>query len=535
MVTVPELHDVAILAPWYAPAQANVAIHRYLDPGFVAQFQADVSSAPQHNPTLFAWQREDRMPAAQGNLLKLRRPVHRTFHIVAWEASCKLPTAPAGQPPVAPEKIASAGFVLRTRLGGVLTGFQLVKGKPQGWDTVEAGDDPDAARQVKALGLVARSATPAPGYTGEETFPLHPLTVQDGNAQHTLLFGYLPIGGGDFVPPAAPPPDTSGTLPEDLPWPYGLADRGAGPPPSYSYDRQITGGQIDSRLAAVLRVLLGRYQLADMPAWSDPANAALVGLLDALAFHADPQAGLSAQALRDWAAAHQAPGVTLGSVLRDTATAQALLTALSEAAPSDNVALPPGAAVPTGDRNLLVIEAVATQLRAALRLQLAQTIATSSADLPVPKLQSGPSGRYFVVPFLRTICPNGCERIHWGSPSDPFAVAAAFDPDAARPLRIEMPDLSDARRGLARGATFDMPPSLANLMNGLNSKAATQNMMTGGGGSTGGLGIRFLCSFSLPAITICAMIMLSITLSLLNIFLGWMAWVKICLPLPAKK
>lgn len=222
-------------------------------------------------------------------------------------------------------------------------------------------------------------------------------------------------------------------------------------------------------------------------------------------------------------------------MLRDTATAQALLTALSEAAPSDNVALPPGAAVPTGDRNLLVIEAVATQLRAALRLQLAQTIATSSADLPVPKLQSGPSGRYFVVPFLRTICPNGCERIHWGSPSDPFAVAAAFDPDAARPLRIEMPDLSDARRGLARGATFDMPPSLANLMNGLNSKAATQNMMTGGGGSTGGLGIRFLCSFSLPAITICAMIMLSITLSLLNIFLGWMAWVKICLPLPAKK
>lgn len=261
MVTVPELHDVAILAPWYAPAQANVAIHRYLDPGFVAQFQADVSSAPQHNPTLFAWQREDRMPAAQGNLLKLRRPVHRTFHIVAWEASCKLPTAPAGQPPVAPEKIASAGFVLRTRLGGVLTGFQLVKGKPQGWDTVEAGDDPDAARQVKALGLVARSATPAPGYTGEETFPLHPLTVQDGNAQHTLLFGYLPIGGGDFVPPAAPPPDTSGTLPEDLPWPYGLADRGAGPPPSYSYDRQITGGQIDLRLAAVLRVLLGATSL----------------------------------------------------------------------------------------------------------------------------------------------------------------------------------------------------------------------------------------------------------------------------------
>jgi hypothetical protein len=98
-----------------------------------------------------------------------------------------------------------------------------------------------------------------------------------------------------------------------------------------------------------------------------------------------------------------------------------------------------------------------------------------------------------------------------------------------------MPDLSDAKKGLARGASFDMPPGLANLMNGLNSSAAQQAMMTGAGGSTGGLGIRFICSFSLPAISICAMIMLSITLSLLNIFLGWMAWIKICLPLPVKK
>jgi len=529
MVTVPEAHDVAILAPWYAPTQRNVAIHRYLDAGFVTQFQSDVSSTPQNNPDLFAWEQEDRMPASQGSFLKLRRPVHRTFHVVAWEASCKLPTAASGQPPVAPEKIESAGFVVRTRIGGSLQGFQIVKGKPQGWGSVEAGDDPDAARQVKALGLVPRNATPTPGYTGEETFPLHPLSVQDGNAQHTLLYGYLPIGGGDFVPPTPPSPDTGSTLPEDLPWPFGLADRTAGPPPSYTYDQQIIGGQIDSRLAAVLRVLLGRYQLADTPAWSDPANAPVAGILDALNFYAAPAASLSGQALRDWAEANPIAGTTLGSVLRNTTTAQALLTALMEASPTDAVTLP------AGPLNLLVLESVAAKLRAALRLRLAQAIATSSADMPVPKLLSGPSGRYFVVPFVRTVRPDGCERIHWGAASEPFAVAAAFDPDAARPTLIEMPDLSDARKGLARGASFDMPPNLANLMNGLNSNSATQAMMTGGGGSTGGLGIRFICSFSLPAISICAILMLSITLGLLNIVLGWMAWVKICLPLPAKK
>jgi hypothetical protein len=529
MVTVPEAHDVAILAPWYAPTQTNVAIHRYFDPGFVAQFQADVANAPQGKAALFAWQKEDRMPASQGRLLKLRRPVHRTFHVLAWEASCKLPTAPAGQPPVGPEKIESAGFVMRTMTNGTLQGFQIVQGKPQGWGQVEAGDDPDAARQVKALGLVPRNAVQTPGYTGEETFPLHPLSVADGNAQHTILFGYLPIGGGTFQPAAASAPDTGNTLPEDLPWPFGLADRSNGPPPTYTFDQQITGGQITAGFAAVLRVLLGRYQFADTPAWSDPANAPIVAILDGLTFHTAPGSALSGQALRDWAAAHSVAGQTLGSLLRNTGTAQALLSAVAEAAPTDPVTMP-GAAL-----NLLVPESVATQFRAALRLRLAQVIANAAGDMPLPKLASGQNGRYFVVPFLRTVRPDGCERIHWGAPSEPFAVAAAFDPDAARPTLIEMPDLSDARKGLARGASFDMPPALANLMNGLNSKAATQAMMTGGGGPSGGLGIRFICSFSLPAISICAMIMLSITLGLLNIFLGWMAWVKICLPLPVKK
>ena len=216
MVTMPEAHDVAIQAPWYAPTSRQVAIHRYLDAGFVAQYQADASSSPQNNPTLFGWEQEDRMPPSQGSLLKLRRPVHRTFHVVAWEACCKMPTAPSGQPAVAPEKIAEAGFVMRTGNVNAPQGFQIVQGKPSGWSAVEPKADPDAARQVKALGLVPQNATPNPGYTGEETFPLHPLAVQDGDTPHTLLYGYLPIGGGDYVPPAPatpPPPDLSDARP----------------------------------------------------------------------------------------------------------------------------------------------------------------------------------------------------------------------------------------------------------------------------------------------------------------------------------
>src|SRR5208337_1453442 len=130
-------------------------------------------------------------------------------------------------------------------------------------------------------------------------------------------------------------------------------------------------------------------------------------------------------------------------------------------------------------------------------------LTTSSAALPVPKLISAQNGgTYFVVPFVRTVRPNGCEHVYWGVPSDAFAVAAAFDPDAARPSLIEMPSLADAKKGAARGATFSLPPDLADLMNGLNSNSAVQSMWSGSGGPSGGLGIGFICSFSLPAITI---------------------------------
>jgi hypothetical protein len=548
MVTPREAHDVALLAPWYATTQNNVAIHRYLDPGFLAQFQADVSNAPQDNANLFAWEDEDRMPASQGSRLKLRRPVHRTFHIVAWEASCKMPTAPLGQPAIAPDKIAAAGFVIRDASVTPHLGFQIAGGKPRGWAAVNPRADPDAVRHLKALALVPRNVTPSPGYTGEETFPLHPLAVTAGTTPHTLLYGYLPIGGGDYVPPTASPPVTS-TVTEVLDWPFGTADYPNGAPATYTADSQIASGVIQGPFAALLALLLGRYQLVDPAAWSDPANAPLIGILGGLGFFTDPPANLSLADLRAWAAAHPVPGVTLGSLLlgwtaaappqdptlkaltESVPVAQRLLTTLmQQQASSDTVTPPASAAFPPGGGNLLVSESVAKQLRDALRMRAAQATAAASSGMPVAKLISGPSGRYVVVPFVRTIRPDGCEKIFWGEPSDPFAVAAMFDPEASRPMMIEMPDLADAKKGLARGASFNLPPNLADLVTGLNP----QNILQGTPPS-GGLGIGFICSFSLPAISICAMLMLSITLSLLNLFLGWMAWVKICLPIPKEE
>ena len=50
-----------------------------------------------------------------------------------------------------------------------------------------------------------------------------------------------------------------------------------------------------------------------------------------------------------------------------------------------------------------------------------------------------------------------------------------------------------------------------------------------------GSGIQWICSFSLPVITLVAMILLMIMISLLNIVFFWMPWVRICLPFPKMK
>jgi hypothetical protein len=44
-----------------------------------------------------------------------------------------------------------------------------------------------------------------------------------------------------------------------------------------------------------------------------------------------------------------------------------------------------------------------------------------------------------------------------------------------------------------------------------------------------------ICSFSIPIITLCALIVLMIFLSLLNIIFWWMPFLKICFPIPVFK
>ena len=120
-------------------------------------------------------------------------------------------------------------------------------------------------------------------------------------------------------------------------------------------------------------------------------------------------------------------------------------------------------------------------------------------------------------------------------PSLPFQMASYFDPDApARVVQVALPvDTSPAAlRKYDKGVAFMISDQLGRQMSRVKG---LQNLMNGDVGDPDGFGLGMICSFSIPIITICALIVLFIFVLLLNIVFFWLPFLKICFPLPTFK
>lgn len=133
-------------------------------------------------------------------------------------------------------------------------------------------------------------------------------------------------------------------------------------------------------------------------------------------------------------------------------------------------------------------------------------------------------------------------------PSASFQMAAFFDPDApARPIRVPMPadttpaglrkfdkntafvmsDILCGQVGAIRGLTFgDLIRAV--LPFPLHKDLDVPRQSCGSPGMEFGM----VCSFSIPIITICALILLMIIVKLLDIVFFWMPFFQLCLPVP---
>jgi hypothetical protein len=180
------------------------------------------------------------------------------------------------------------------------------------------------------------------------------------------------------------------------------------------------------------------------------------------------------------------------------------------------------------------------QLATALNAVTAPTPPQPDPTDPIPGVPSVPkldttSGTLYVArcvyrrprcgPLQPDVVSTATER---------FAIASYFDLDApARPIRITMPiDTSVAGlRTFNKNVSFIISNKLRQQMNSVTDLKA---LMDGNLASGQEFDLGVICSFSIPIITICALILLLIIVNLLNIVFWWLPFFRICLPINLK-
>lgn len=138
-------------------------------------------------------------------------------------------------------------------------------------------------------------------------------------------------------------------------------------------------------------------------------------------------------------------------------------------------------------------------------------------------------------------------------PTAPFQMANFFDPDApARPIRIALPlDTSPAGlRKFNKNTAFMISDMLCGQIDRLKGLSLGdlvlsvlpwplhKDLSVPDGGpckSDSGLEIGMVCSLSIPIITICALLLLMIIVSLLDLIFRWIPFFLFCFPVPKLK
>ena len=143
---------------------------------------------------------------------------------------------------------------------------------------------------------------------------------------------------------------------------------------------------------------------------------------------------------------------------------------------------------------------------------------------------ANPRSRYVLRGYARVQHDPDCPpAVIASEDSDVFVIAPWYEGKGA-PVPIVLPELNmDALKQLKPNVAFAVPSELQSLLD-LND---AKDLADGNGkNSSIQLTIDWICSFSLPVITLCAFIVLNIFLQLFNIIFQWMLWLKICIPVP---
>ena len=547
MQTHQHVHKVRLHPPFFQKNK-QAGLLRYLDPDFIARFQQDVEKKRFDKPQFSAWLKEETHSRFDKKPV-LRLPTHRTFHLVCCEVICER----FGMPALDPAHISSGGFVIRRLKDNKEQAWIVEEGEPIGWrNTSGELKDPDLDRRICANGMLHKRGNQL-SYSGEQTHPLHILKTRDEkDKSHTLLYGYVPLGGNYYeretesLFDSKSQEETESYVAASLPWPFGYRD-GKKMDWKKEHALQVDKGEPTKAMFELLRVLVNRYHLGET---GRDANGALEKLFGEIWFydHKLLSAYLKGELVTpaNLRSLEKSRKISLTQYLQNAFAKKQSNPVVEWIIEQEDRALQKEGLenLPSLDRlpsiagdgeinySLAIKASDAEDIRHLLGQRYREQTLAQAKEIPLPKFGQEKQDVYQIIPFVRHKNDKGQEQIQWGakqSRSLQFRVATPFDPEASRPSLIPMPSLRDLKRGLAKGANMLTPSDTFDLINGLNLKKGAGKDLVGKGPK---LGIQWICSFSLPVITLVAMILLMIMISLLNIVFFWLPWVRICIPFP---
>ncbi|HEU0015684.1 MAG TPA: hypothetical protein VFQ45_18550 [Longimicrobium sp.] len=543
-------HDHFLRGARFLGGGAAPRILKRTDQEFIPALLAELRTEPGRAEALktVAADRE-----AGTSALRLHQPVHRVFHLAVVEALC----SQFGNPRVDPKRVESAGLVVRRIVRPEGRGKEkqrydsvIAQARSQpdqvpveawmkdgdrfvGWvrltTPAQRDADPDPERRPAELRAghravtaeLARRRPPATRYeeVASSLFVAPPDACKAAGA--TLLYGLVPLASSDRVEKLPEAPKVDGDevfrlVPECLlPAPRegtvvlrGVPDqkRGGG-------DRPLA---LDTTRWTLPELLLPEAMpLVDVERDYLLGRMADVGLLRGLGAFDGTREGQALIAHLNQVVAWDPTGATpdrrLGDVLAEAA-------ALFEQEEKKGLGRTYAWQMPReGPYH--------QQLRGLIQPLL---------DRTVDNLTSG-MGRYDrkdalyqVRAFVRLRRCDACPpELVWSGASEPFRIVPWYE-GGGPPVKVQLPEakLSELAK-LKPNVAFQVPASVQNLLGGMKVK---KPMDVERGDLK--LTIDWICGFSIPLITLCAFIVLSIFLSLLNIIFWWLPFIKICIPLP---
>lgn len=460
----------------------------------------------------------------------LFQPIHRRFNLVLLDTHCAM----FGTPRLDPRKIDSCGFVVRRWTGPAVPDAAAL-GDPRNWQGWRADGwhtfpnaaafdaDPEPLRRrgprTGSAVVDARLAALRVMHPAEAVNPLHALMPEvNAHARRTLLWGIVPTGDVKRVALPAAVDYRSARVPGD--------DRDA--------------------FLAHLSPILSRRSIRDLPA--GPFNTSWLNGADPVDASEPDRAGNSAMREQFAAFVRQLAfefdlngrGAALlplfdeilvgrrrfdgDDTVRETVSARGFVSdcvrvatdreASSVDMPDDLGPVPEGWIGRFADAALDVLESRAADART-LEGRFDDTTAI-----------------YAIRAFVRVREDAGCPvRLVWSDLTPRYAVAPWYASSGSPQVRIPLPAFDRASLAAMKpNVAFAVPPALQNLL--MRNKPEDLMKAPKDGGD---LGVGWICSFSIPIITLCAFILLNVVLSLLNLVFFWLPLVKICLPVPKRK